>query len=119
MDMGISDIQWQEAMRRDAADDKGCIRPLDWRALCARLAAAQDLRDAIIESQGQSADSYPASFHRPAARLLAARQHRNSSVNHFYSIICNPRGEIQPVPAGKDRIPASLRRVASFRVHQK
>lgn len=119
MDMGISDIQWQEAARRDASGEKGSIRPLDWRGLCARLSAAQDLRDAVTHSPSQAADNYPACFHRPAARLLAARQHRNGSVNHFYSIICNPSGEIQPFPAGKDQIPASLRRVASFRVHQK
>lgn len=119
MDMGISDIQWQEAVRRDASEAKGRMRPLDWRVLCARLAAAQDFRDALTQSSGQAANSYPACFHHPAARLLAARQHGNDTVNHFYSIICNPRGEIQPVRAGKDQIPASLRRVASFRVHQK
>ncbi|MCW1382343.1 hypothetical protein OLX02_05865 [Novosphingobium sp. KCTC 2891] len=69
MDMGFTDlwgIDLDEA-RRD-------LRPLGWSELCARLAAAQDLRRAVSAQRLAAAPGggRGASFHRSAARLLQA-----------------------------------------------
>ena len=53
----------------ESGEEQRGLRPLGWSELCARVAAAQDLRREILNA-GTCVDGGGASFHRPAARLL-------------------------------------------------
>lgn len=75
MDMGFKDL------RAFAPDSAGAFKPLRWPDLCARLAAAQDLRRARACAAGIAhggvIDRYgTASFHGPAATLLLQDESR-------------------------------------------
>ena len=67
------------------------LRPLEWRELCARLAAARDFREAVAieerlgESEPGNVGRPVASFHRPAALLLADAGHGGQIVNPMSS----------------------------------
>ncbi|WP_408589260.1 hypothetical protein [Novosphingobium sp.] len=76
MEMGFDDSQPVEA-----AETAGRLRPLGWRELCARLAAAQDLRREGLFAADATLAGAPGrtsvqtfgtggSFHHPAAMLL-------------------------------------------------
>lgn len=68
MEMGFNDLR-----PADTGDSGQELRPLGWRELCARLAAAQDLRRILVEHPDQSQPAGGASFHQSAARLLVSR----------------------------------------------
>jgi len=71
MDMGFDDSHPGET-----GDAAGRLRPLGWRELCARLAAAQDLRrevsilSGLLGRTGERSKTGGGSFHHPAAMLL-------------------------------------------------
>lgn len=65
------DMEFTTSRAFKANDSAQELRPLGWSELCARLAAAQDLRR--IGPSGQPAAEAPArwgSFHHPAALML-------------------------------------------------
>lgn len=74
----------------ESGEERLGLRPLGWSELCARVAAAQDLRREVL-SAGTGADGSGASFHRPAARLLQDIVHSTENgksedpVNHYLS----------------------------------
>jgi len=102
MDMGFIDSPAPEP-----GDSVQGLKPLGWRELCARLAAAQDLRRILTEGSALPQISGEASFHRPAARLLI----RSVRVERNGSSPINPEAVVNPIPSanGKaDRSTASI-----------
>lgn len=71
MELGFFDQQWREA-GGNPGDSDAPLRPLGWNELCARLAASQDFRELMTGDASALAARRVGSFHRPAARMLAA-----------------------------------------------
>lgn len=90
MEMGFHDCRPPEA-----GESTQELRPLGWRELCARLAAAQDLRRILSDGDDRPHAQGAASFHLPAARLLVSgtpgdfqsdtQHHDESGVNLVFS----------------------------------
>lgn len=110
MDLGFTDVWGGETEERRG------LRPLGWGELCARLAAAQDLRRAV-RMEGAAPPPGPvtgiASFHRSAAQMLLdvapmpveARSERH--VNYFGSEIGKAdSGKPEPVREPRRMIPS-------------
>jgi hypothetical protein len=84
MNMAFSDSRPIEG-----GDVASALRPLAWGELCARLAAAQDLRrhQAVAGRRGGVGGDAPAgSFHSGAARMLAQHDRAQDFVNLTSSI---------------------------------
>lgn len=94
--MGFSDPRWAgDGGLEQSGQAPDSLRPLDWGALQARLSAAADLRRELGRSD--EAQLRPASFHQPAARLLAMCQDDDRFVNHRRSVIGKAEGCISPL----------------------
>jgi len=70
------DMEFTTSRAFDANDSAPGLRPLGWSELCARLAAAQDLRRTGLPGVGAFGDTVDranarwGSFHHPAAMML-------------------------------------------------
>ena len=90
--MGFSDQQWQQA--------PDGLKPVQWPELRARLCAAEDLRRLFADEKVERNRQGAASFHRPAARLLASCQDGEGGLNQISSANGKPPGEIASPIAG-------------------
>ncbi|WP_338467353.1 hypothetical protein RXV95_01990 [Novosphingobium sp. ZN18A2] len=84
----------------DYGESQHELRALGWAELCARIGAAQDLRD--VMRQGDAAVALEGSFHRPAARALA--RIRTTGGEGFETGFEERESVINPIPSahGKD-----------------
>lgn len=80
MEMGFFDHQWRDA-GGNPGDSDAPLRPLGWNELCARLAASQDYRGLLTGDASALAVRRAGSFHRPAARMLAAVPRGGHDIN--------------------------------------
>jgi hypothetical protein len=72
------------------ADTGSGLRPLMWHDLCARIAAAQDLRRAFDFGQAQGDVVSPGSFHGMAARIIASGFSGVSAHGGMDEVLVNP-----------------------------
>lgn len=87
------------------------LRPLAWHDLCARIAAAQDLRRAFgqLENAGEAVS--PGSFHGKAARIIASGFSGVSAYGGMDEVAVNPTSSMN----GKGKLVTSDTRMAALR----